>query len=171
LASLKNYSENEIAAIELALRHKANLTESGSIKDSKITERLSIGGVWMIYEIAQHLGIVDALGNDRQGQLALGTTRIKTFRGQNAQTYAIASVIDLNKGFNEEDLYKNFTWLDQNQASIEDQIFNKQFSDKRPHLFLYDVTRSYLEGEKNELGQWGYNRDKKKGKKQIVVGL
>jgi len=45
--------------------------------------------------------------------------------------YAIASVIDLNKGFNEEELYKNLRWLDENQASIEDQIFNKQFSEQR----------------------------------------
>jgi transposase len=33
------------------------------------------------------------------------------------------------------------------------------------------VTSSYLEGDKNELGEYGYNRDKKKGKKQIVIGL
>ncbi|KIC75799.1 hypothetical protein DB41_HE00150 [Neochlamydia sp. TUME1] len=36
---------------------------------------------------------------------------------------------------------------------------------------MYDVTSSYLEGEKNKLADWGYNRDKKKGKKQIVIGL
>jgi transposase len=38
-------------------------------------------------------------------------------------------------------------------------------------LFLYDVTSSYLEGICNELGRFGYNRDGKKGKMQIVVGL
>jgi transposase len=36
---------------------------------------------------------------------------------------------------------------------------------------LYDVTSSYFEGEQNELGEYGYNRDGKKGKKQIVIGL
>ena len=40
-------------------------------------------------------------------------------------------------------------------------------SGKPPELFLYDVTSSYLEGEHNELADWGYNRDKK----QIVLGL
>jgi transposase len=40
-----------------------------------------------------------------------------------------------------------------------------------PTLFLYDVTSSYLEGVCNELGSFGYNRDKKKGKMQIVAGL
>ena len=39
------------------------------------------------------------------------------------------------------------------------------------NLYLYDVTSSYLEGECNELAEYGYNRDKKKGKKQIVIGL
>jgi len=33
------------------------------------------------------------------------------------------------------------------------------------------VTSSYLEGECNELGAFGYNRDGKKGKRQIVVGM
>jgi hypothetical protein len=36
---------------------------------------------------------------------------------------------------------------------------------------LYDVTSSYFEGEQNELADYGYNRDDKKGKKQIVIGL
>jgi len=38
-------------------------------------------------------------------------------------------------------------------------------------MFLYDVTSSYLEGQCNELRDWGYNRDGKSGKKQIVIGL
>jgi transposase len=36
---------------------------------------------------------------------------------------------------------------------------------------MYDVTSSYLEGQLNELACYGYNRDKKNGKKQIVIGL
>jgi transposase len=36
---------------------------------------------------------------------------------------------------------------------------------------LYDVTSSYLEGQCNELAAYGYNRDGKKGKQQIVIGL
>ncbi len=40
-----------------------------------------------------------------------------------------------------------------------------------PRLFLYDVTSSYFEGERNELGEFGYNRDGKQGKLQIVIGL
>lgn len=43
--------------------------------------------------------------------------------------------------------------------------------DKKPSLFFYDFTKSYLEGSHNELGALGYNRDGKKGKRQILIGL
>src|SRR5258708_20580540 len=49
--------------------------------------------------------------------------------------------------------------------------FQRRSGKQPPRLFLYDVTRSYLEGERNELGAFGYNRDGKKGKLQIVIGL
>jgi transposase len=40
-----------------------------------------------------------------------------------------------------------------------------------PTLFLYDVTSSYLDGQHNPLGEFGYNRDGKRGKLQIAIGL
>ena len=36
---------------------------------------------------------------------------------------------------------------------------------------MYDVSSTYLEGTACSLGEYGYNRDKKKGKTQIVFGL
>lgn len=86
------------------------------------------------------------------------------------EIYAIASTINLNQGFNEDDLYKNLYWLSQHQSSIEDRLFSSKKGTAN-NLFLYDVTSTYLEGDKNELADWGYNRDKKKGKKQVVIGL
>jgi transposase len=178
VANITNCSPNEIAAIELALKHKGNLGEIGSQQKPVMTEGLSVGGVWVVYQMAKHLGIVTALGNTRQGQLALWQviarvleqgSRLSSVRL--AKTYAIAPVIGLEKGFNEEDLYKNLFWLWQNQQFIEDKIFTIRSKNIPPSLFLYDVTSSYLEGNENELGDWGYNRDKKKGKKQIVIGL
>ncbi len=40
-----------------------------------------------------------------------------------------------------------------------------------PDVFLYDVTSTYLEGEHNAFAAFGYNRDRKSGKRQIVIGL
>ena len=38
-------------------------------------------------------------------------------------------------------------------------------------VFLYDVTSSYFEGQHNEWAAHGYNRDGKRYKKQVVVGM
>ena len=53
------------------------------------------------------------------------------------------------------------------QKSLAKQHLDDNF------VVLYDITSSYLEGEyeSSEIVDFGYNRDKKKGKKQIVIGL
>ena len=177
IANLSHCSEQEIQAIELALKHKHNLSSLGSLSDSvSIKEGLSIGGVWAIYQAAKHLKIVEALGDHQNGKMALWQvisrvleqgSRLSAIRL--GETYAIASVLSLTKGFTEDALYKNLSWLANNQTKIEDRLFVKNQRDKM--LFLYDVTSSYLEGTENALADWGYNRDGKKGKKQIVIGM
>lgn len=177
VANLSHCSEEEISAIELALTHKHDLSNLGAFSDSvSVKEGLSIGGVWVLYQIAKKLGIVAALGGGRNGQLALWQifarvleqgSRLSAVRL--GTTYAIASVLSLKKDLNEDALYRNLAWLATHQASIEDKLFAKNTSPKT--LFLYDVTSSYLEGTENALAEWGYNRDGKKGKKQIVIGL
>jgi Transposase len=70
-------------------------------------------------------------------------------------------------------LYQAMDWLKERQPAIEEALFTHRYRlpGKAPTLYLYDVTSSYLEGEQNELGAYGYNRDGKRGKKQIVIGL
>ena len=69
-----------------------------------------------------------------------------------------------------EELYNTLDWLAEKQSKMEVALF-KSRAQKKLSLYLYDVTSSYVEGQKNDLAQWGYNRDGKKGKKQIVIGL
>ena len=54
---------------------------------------------------------------------------------------------------------------------IERRLWQSRPAQPKEQLFLYDVTSSYLEGNYNALAAWGYNRDRKEGKKQLVVGL
>jgi len=53
---------------------------------------------------------------------------------------------------------------------IEDRLMKSNCRTAPPSLYLYDVTSSHLEGEHNFYGAFGYNRDGKKGKRQIVIG-
>jgi hypothetical protein len=123
------------------------------------------------------LGIEKALGTTREGKLALWQviarvidqgSRLSAVRL--AMSHAACDVLGLGP-FDEDALYANLDWLATKQAAVEDQLFAQHTKTKSVSLFLYDVTSSYLEGMHNELAAFGYNRDGKKGKLQIVIGL
>ena len=177
IANLSSCSDDEIKAIRLALKHKNHLSELTTVQDIKTVLGKRIGAVWALTAVAQRLGITKALGRDLNGKLALVQavarminqgSRLSAVRL--AQLHAICEVIGVDK-LDEDDLYENLAWLYRKQEEIEKKLFSLRFPKVVPTLFLYDVTSSYLEGVCNELADWGYNRDKKKGKMQIVVGM
>ena len=178
IANLSSCSEQEIEAMRLALKHKDDLTKLAALPDVvSVGQGPSVAAVWLIHSIARQLKITDALGNSREGKLALWQviarvidqgSRLSAVRL--AQSHACCEILGLGS-FNEDHLYANLDWLDKNQAKIEDSLFGLSYSKNKPSLYLYDVTSSYLEGHNNELAAFGYNRDGKKGKRQIVIGL
>jgi transposase len=88
-----------------------------------------------------------------------------------ASSCAAAAILDWRLAFTEDDLYANGCWLEGRHALIERRLWQSRATRPKDQLFLYDVTSSYLEGDYNALAAWGYNRDHKQGKKQVVVGL
>jgi Transposase DDE domain len=178
IANVSHCSAAELEAIRLALRHKEALEHLGTIQDAiTLKQGLSVGAVWTVYQVARRLGIEKALGTTRDGKLALWQviarvidqgSRLSAVRL--AMSHAACDVLGLGP-FDEDALYENLDWLAHRQAAVEDQLFAQHTKAKAVSLFLYDVTRSYLEGTHNELAAFGYNRDGKRGKLQIVVGL
>jgi Transposase DDE domain len=178
IANVSHCSEAEIEALRLALRHKEELAHLGTIQDAiTLKQGLSFGAVWTVYHVARRLGIEQALGTTRAGKLALWQviarvidqgSRLSAVRL--AMSHAACDVLGLGP-FDEDALYENLDWLAGAQASVEDKLFAQRTKSKPVSLFLYDVTSSYLEGTHNALAAFGYNRDGKKGKRQIVIGL
>ena len=178
IANVSQCSEAEIAALRLALRHKEDLGHLGTLQDAiTLQQGLSLGAVWTVYQVARRLGIAQALGTTRAGKLALWQviarvidqgSRLSAVRL--AMAHAACDVLGVGP-FDEEALYENLDWLAEAQARIEDRLFAQRQKTTPVNLFLYDVTSSYLEGTHNELAAFGYNRDGKKGKLQIVIGL
>ncbi len=178
IANLTHCKPEEIAAIKLALKHKGDLSVLKSLDSIELNEGMSVGAAYLVYDVARKLGIDKALGGERAGTLALWLVMARVIdQGSRlsavrlAQVHAACDILGLRKGFNEDELYKNLGWLSENQEAIEKRLFNKRYHQKKPELFLYDVTSSYFEGQHNELSEWGYNRDRKKGTKQVVIGL
>ena len=178
IANLSHCSAAEIEAIRLALRHKQDLENLGTIQDAvTLKQGLSFGAVWTVYHVARRLGIEKALGTTREGKLALWQviarvidqgSRLSAVRL--AMSHAACDVLGIDT-FDEDTLYENLDWLAGAQAAIEDRLFVQRTKAKPVSLFLYDVTSSYLEGTHNALAAFGYNRDGKRGKLQIVIGL
>jgi len=178
VANLKHCRPEEVDAIELALKYKGDLAVLGSRREVKLKEGLSVGAVWTVYEVARGLGIEKVLGTSRSGKLALWQVLARVLdQGSRlsavrlAQLHAACDVVGMRRGFDENALYANLGWLSERQSSIERGLFSQRRGKEKPELFLYDVTSSYLEGEKNVFGAYGYPRDGKRGKKQIVIGL
>jgi len=59
-------------------------------------------------------------------------------------------------------------WL--HQPKIEKKWFRYHHGARR-RIYLYDLTSTYFEGTHNALAAFGYNRDRKQGKKQMCIGL
>ena len=138
---------------------------------------LSIGSVYTLNKVAHDLGIVKALGNSDMGKLSLWMILARIIEPGSrmanvrlAQRHAAVSILNL-PDFNEDVLYRAMDWMESNQRVMEKRLFNSRYGENKPVLYLYDVTSSYLEGMKNEYADFGYNRDKKRGKMQIVIGL
>src|SRR5215475_14570439 len=158
LANLSQCSAAEIEAIRLALRHREELENLGTIQDAiTLKQGLSFGAVWTVSQVARRLGIAKALGTTREGKLALWQviarvidqgSRLSAVRL--AMAHAACDVLGVGP-FDEDALYDNLDWLAHRQATVEDKLFAKRTQIKPVSLSLYDVTSSYLEGTHNDL--------------------
>lgn len=175
LANLSDWNPARIEALRRALR--------GEFDHAALAEPTLgpvFGVLYTLKQIADALGLSATLGNGVFGKLALFLvlarlahqgSRLSAVRW--AQDHAVSEVLGLGS-FDEDDLYAALDDLCARQEKIERALYHqyqRRCGTQPPRLFLYDVTSSYLEGECNELGEFGYNRDGKKGKLQIVIGL
>lgn len=69
----------------------------------------------------------------------------------------------------EHDLYGAMRWLLERQEKIEGRLAKEHLPEGS--AVLYDLTSTYYEGSHCALAEFGHNRDKKKGKRQINIGL
>lgn len=172
IMNISDWTADKIAALDALLKDKPLVSR----EELKLGGGKNFGASFAFASLAKSLRLSDALGSSRQGRLALMMAVLRPIKPVSklgtvamAQNQAVEELLGIS-GFDEDDLYGSLDWLAKNQDSIEDSLFQSRGGQCQT-LFLYDVTSSYLEGQQNELAKYGYNRDKKAGKKQIVIGL
>jgi transposase len=175
IANLSSWPASRIEVFRRLLRG-----ELDALPLQELCQGPVFGVLFVLKQIADQLGLTAAIGHSRLGKLALFLvlarlpqqgSRLSAVRW--AQDHAVSEVLGL-ASFDEDDLYAALDDLCARQEKIELALYHqyqRRCEKQPPRLFLYDVTSSYLEGECNELGEFGYNRDGKKGKLQIVIGL
>ncbi|HEU0216861.1 MAG TPA: transposase [Stellaceae bacterium] len=154
---------------------------TGSPAAMTILRSLPHGHVAAALGTARKIGLDRLLGPDRNRcrnlVLALVIQRLldpgsklAAARALSPETAASSLGGELGLGaVDEEELYRALDWLAVRQPAIETALARRHLQGGT--LVLYDVTSSYLEGRCCPLARFGYNRDGKHGKLQIVYGL
>jgi transposase len=141
------------------------------------------GRIWAVMDVlnqvCNEIGLGGAIGNSKIAKFVkflifarLGHQGSRLSAVRWAKEHCVEEILGL-KEFDENDLYGALDWIASRQDEVELKLYKNylRINSEPPVLVLYDVTSSYFEGECNEHAEFGYNRDGKKGKKQIVIGL
>jgi transposase len=180
LANLSQLPEKTIQGIERLLKsEKEGVIPLQEIAISKcvdygylffthqIMKQLRIDEVLSKTIPAQHVPLIESM---ILGKLITGGSKLSIYNWLQRESYAIDLLgIKLDK-LKVDDLYNSLGVLPHYQKKIEKKWFQYHKASTR-RIFLYDITSTYFEGTQNELAAFGYNREGKKGKMQICLGL
>ena len=183
LCSLAKLPDFVVKVIEktLKLGDTSVLDQYVHIRDIYFLCSVVIGPVFVVFTLLKQLGIFSLLMAHLSFKQAAVILAILTERVISPKPL---SVMALQRKFAQEplayllDLDKSpalNTWYNA-LAKLESkrEIILRELYQRNPtpgQLFLYDITSSYFEGDTCPLAEFGYNRDQKKGKKQVVIGI
>jgi len=178
-ANLSHMPEEMVLGIENMLKHEKGTLVAN--KDIAVKKAIDFGLVFLLIHLMDKLHISKTLEKTMPKQAAIlkGIIIGKIItRGSKLGIHNWLKRnrdISLKLGLDIEntkldDFYSALGASAFNQPQIERKwfIYNKK---KHKEVYLYDITSTYLEGTQNDLGAFGFNRDGKKGKMQIVIAL
>jgi hypothetical protein len=180
LANLSDWPAEKVQALRAVLRGDG-LVPAGE-GGFEIRRSLPHGHVVAALATARQIGLDDLLprrGAKRHRALAFGliiarlldpAAKLATARMLDTATasHSLGEVLDLGS-VTARELYATLDWLVSEQAFIETSLARRHL--KEGMLVLYDVTSTYLEGHCCPLAQFGYSRDHRGDRPQLVIGL
>src|SRR6516165_5553312 len=179
LLNLSDWSADRVAGFKMLLKGGTVIPQDQQA--ITITRSLPHGHVAAALGTARKIGLDRLLGPDgnrcRDLVLALVVSRLlepgsklAAARALSPETASSSLGQQLGLGVVDQDeLYTALDWLAVRQPAIERALARSHLTGGT--LVLYDVSSSYMEGRCCPLAQYGYNRDRKRGKRPIVYGL
>jgi hypothetical protein len=180
LANISGWPAEKVQSLRAVLRGD-RLVPAGK-GGFEIRRSLPHGHVVAALATARQIGLDDLLprrGTRRHRALAFGliiarlldpAAKLATARMLDTATasHSLGEVLDLGS-VTARELYATLDWLVSEQAFIETVLARRHL--KEGALVLYDVTSTYLEGRCCPLAQFGYSRDHRSDRPQLVIGL
>jgi hypothetical protein len=178
LANLSRWPEAKTLALRRVLKGETVVAASERLT---IERSLPHGHVAAVLGLARKLGLDRLLPQrpQRLARLALAlvvarvlepAAKLATARqlSEASAAHSLGAVLGLG-AVDEDELYRALDLLGAAQPRIEAALARRHLKDGC--LVLYDLTSSWLEGRCCELARFGYSRDGKRDKLQIVFGL
>jgi transposase len=180
ILNLSKLPEEIIMSIESVL--KSTTEAVVRVKDIFVESCYDFGYIFVIEQMMKRLRINEMLDKVLPestaklvkamiiGKLETKGSKLAIFNWlEREQELAKRFNIDIKKS-KLDDLYASLAVLNRDKSKLDKKWFLYHGS-KGNCVYLYDITSVYFEGTENDLAAYGYNRDGKKGKMQICVGL
>jgi transposase len=181
IANLSEWPEELVNNFEKILNGGKVIDNNDLLKIMNVKQGKAYGAIKTVSNLCDRLGISAAIKDKRRLFLTkiiiagflIGKYSKNYIANEWSKLQAIPEALETNSYWNEDDLYETLEWLNEHQRSIEKKIFRHKHkkSINTKMMFLYDVTGSYVEGGEMDLTAFGYQRDGKPGKEQIVIGM
>ena len=166
-----------------ALKTVLNKTKGKLIdtNDIKINQSFDYGYAFAVIEIMNRLRINETIEKAYRGKANLiklmivgkvltRGSKLHIFNWIKRNKFVAEKLSVETENLKLEDLYFELGEFSRMQNVVE-RKWNIYHKSRHQEVYLYDITSTYFEGLQNELAAFGYNRDGKKGKMQITVGL
>ncbi|KXA93622.1 hypothetical protein AKJ64_00135 [candidate division MSBL1 archaeon SCGC-AAA259E17] len=157
--------------------------EVPEIRDLEVKEQFEYGGVLVTGELWGKFGVKEALMDSVEGRkpefefgriaFLLAVNRLYDPSSDLSAYCWINERIYPREDVEKQWIYRSLDLLAEEKEIIEENIFENLVNslDLSLDLVFYDLTSTYFEGEGPDLANFGYSRDHRSDREQIVLGV
>ncbi|MBO8129876.1 MAG: IS1634 family transposase [Peptococcaceae bacterium] len=175
IANITDWPDHVVEALELALKNKTLIDVEGISFTTGDPYRgagsLAIYHLWKKWNMDHALGSLSEA--TRQSIFLMVVQRIldpgSKLALQRSLDDTIFSRVFSRNRFDEDSLYETMDELHKVFYEVQEKLMENRSAP--PTLLLYDITSSYFEGTHADDAKYGYSRDKRWDRYQIVIGL